>query len=36
VVLVLIRTEAGMPDRIDVIPLDALQIRDRFVESALL
>jgi sulfopyruvate decarboxylase subunit beta len=32
-VLILIRTDVGMPEGIDVIPLDALQIKDRFVES---
>ncbi len=30
---ILIRTEVGMPDSIAVIPLGAIEIRDRFVRS---
>lgn len=31
--VIVIRTEVGMPDNIAVIPLDAIEIRDRFVRS---
>ena len=31
--VILIRTEVGMPDNIAVIPLGAIEIRDRFVRS---
>ena len=31
--VIVIRTEVGMPDNIAVIPLGAIEIRDRFVRS---
>ena len=31
--MILIRTEVGMPDNIGVVPLGAMEIRDRFVRS---